>query len=369
LNIEPSPRLNPVQRYQADLAKESFRADPAQKEAVAHFQSLFEELLQPVSSPLFWGRLLARRVPPINGLYVWGGPGRGKTYLMDCFYESLPFAEKRRVHFHRFMLEIHAALDALPRTPDPLRIVAGHLASSYRVLCLDEFHVNDIADAMLLGGLLDALFARRMVLVVTSNMAPDALYRDGIQHERFMPAIDLLKAHCRVHWLDGSQDFRLALLQRGGTYRLLDDIASGTWIGSVFAGLIATEPGYDVRIVVHGRDLQARAAADDIVWFDFAALCLMPRSARDYLELAREFHTLLLHGVPCFDEDMDEAARRFMHLIDALYDHNVKLVMTADAEPENLYAGTRLAIAFERTASRLVEMSSIAYLARPHRTD
>lgn len=347
----------------------NFQADPAQEIAVAYFQSLYERLIQAPEAVSLWQRLRRRRAEPIPGLYIWGGPGRGKTYLMDCFYESLPFGEKRRVHFHRFMLEIHAALDALPKTPDPLRIVAHDLVKKYRVLCLDEFHVTDIADAMLLGGLLEALFAQQLVLVATSNIAPDALYRDGIQREHFLPAIDLLERHCTVYCLDGQQDFRLALLQQGGTYRVIDHVSADGWLREYFSGLIAIEPRFETSISLCDRKVPARAVADDVVWLDFETMCLMPRSARDYLELAREFHTVLLQGVPRFKEDMDEAARRFMHLIDALYDHRVKLVMTSDAVPENLYAGNRLAKSFTRTTSRLVEMSSADYLCRPHRPD
>ena len=361
--------LSPRQRYTADLGREGFHADSAQQDAVEHLQLVYETLLEPVPVPSLWNRLLGRTARPVSGLYLWGAPGRGKTYLMDCFFDSIPFAAKRRVHFHRFMLEIHAALDDLPKTPDPLVMVADDLARRYRVLCLDEFHITDIADAMLLGGLLDAMFKRNMVLVATSNTEPDALYADGIQRERFLPAIDMLKAHCAVYWMQGRQDFRLELLQHGGTYRVIDGASARCWLQAYLAELTAVEPRFDVSISLSGRDLVVRALADDVIWCDFDALCLMPRSARDYLELAREFHTLLLQDVPRFEEDNDEAARRFMHLIDALYDHGVKLVMAAAAAPDSLYGGTRLERAFRRTASRLTEMSSTTYLARPHRPD
>jgi len=360
--------MTPRQRYQADLDRQGFHPDVAQQQAVELLQSVYDRLIgqQPVLP--VWNRLLGQRLTAVKGLYLWGGPGRGKTYLMDCFYECLPFGEKRRVHFHRFMLEIHEALDALPKTPDPLLVVADKLAGGCRVLCLDEFHVTDIADAMLLAGLLEALFARQLTLVATSNIAPNTLYENGLQRDRFLPVIDLLQDNTRVYELDGRQDFRLELLQHNGTYQLASGKAAREWLEKALCELAPVKFQRKVTIVVHGRNLHAHALAEDMVWFDFDELCLQPRSARDYLELAREFHALLLEGVPCMGEDLDEAARRFIHLIDALYDHGVKLLATADAVPDRLYEGTRLEKAFRRTASRLTEMSSKHYLSCPHRT-
>jgi cell division protein ZapE len=361
--------MSPHDRYLADLGRAGFHDDPDQRRALGCFQDLYERLVKPVPRPALWQRLLGREAAPVQGLYVWGGPGRGKTYLMDCFFESLPFSEKRRVHFHRLMLEIHATLGTLPKTPNPLPIVAAKLAERCKVLCLDEFDVTDVADAMLLGGLLEALFARLVTLVATSNTAPDELYSDGLQRERFLPAIDLLKTHTRVHHVGGGRDFRLELLQESGTYRVADGESDRSWMCAHLRELATVEPRWDTVIRFLGRDLQARAIADDIVWFEFGELCLKPRSARDYLELAREFHTLLLNGVPHFNEEHDEAALRFMHLIDALYDHGVKCIIVADDLPERLYERGRLAKPFERTASRLTEMSRASYLARPHRPD
>ena len=361
--------MSPRDRYFADLGRAGFHDDPDQRRAVDCFQGLHERLVNPAAKSALWARLLRTDAAPVQGLYVWGGPGRGKSYLMDCFFESLPFTEKRRVHFHRLMLEIHATLGTLPKTPNPLPIVAGRLAEHCRVLCLDEFHVSDIADAMLLGGLLESLFARLVTVVATSNTAPDQLYRDGLQRERFLPAIELLKTHTRVHHLGGARDFRLELLQESGTYRVADGESDRNWMCAQLRELATVEPHWDTAIRFLGRDLQARAIADDIVWFEFEELCLKPRSVRDYLEIAREFHTLLLHGVPHFDQEHDEAALRFMHLIDALYDHGVKCIIVADDLPERLYQGGRLEKPFARTASRLTEMSRASYLARPHRPD
>lgn len=362
--------MTPRERYQADLDRQALQTDAAQQAAVDQFQKLYElVVLRPPPSVPFWKHWLSMRPAAPTGLYLWGGPGRGKTYLMDCFFESLPFAEKRRVHFHRFMLEIHAALDALPKTPDPLRIVAANLTVQCRVLCLDEFHVSDVADAMLLSGLLEALLERRLVLVATSNTAPDDLYKNGLQRKHFEPAIALLQNHTRVVHLNSEQDFRLALLQQGGTYQVAGNNNAHEWLQDYLGELSPMEFQAEAMVRLFGRDIRAIALADDIAWFDFQELCMQPRSARDYLELAREFHTLLLEGVPCMGEGMDEAARRFIHLIDALYDHGVKLVMTAETLPEQLYRGSRLEILFRRTASRLTEMSSSVYLAKPHRPD
>ena len=359
--------MTPAARYRADLEQAGFRPDPAQRRAVRHLQSLHEALRAPPRRR-WWQTLTGRRPAPVRGLYLWGGPGRGKTWLMDRFHDSLPFAARRRVHFHRFMLEVHARLDALPRTPDPLRIVARGIAGEARVLCLDEFHVTDIADAMLLAGLLEALFQQGITLVATSNLRPRDLYPDGLQRERFLPAIGLIERHTRVLALDGGQDFRLLELEQGGTSRIGGD--GGAWLAARFDALVppgCRRPATVLR--VSGREVPARALAEDVAWFDFDTLCRRPLSARDYLELAREFHTLLLQDVPQLDEEADEAARRFMHLVDALYDHGVKLVMNAAVEPARLYRGRRLAAAFARTASRLTEMAGAAYLARPHRPD
>ena len=361
--------MGPQQRYLADLARAGFHDDSEQRRALGCFQDLYDRLTGVSPAPGRWSRLVGRRVAAVQGLYVWGGPGRGKTYLMDCFFDSLPFGQKRRVHFHRLMLEIHAQLGELPKTPNPLPIVAARLAQGCRVICLDEFHVTDVADAMLLGGLLKSLFGRLVTLVATSNVAPDELYREGLQRERFLPAIELLKTHTTVHHLDGARDFRLELLQESGTYRVADGASDRDWLCAHLRELAAVEPHWDTVIRFFGRDLRARAIADDIGWFDFEELCLKPRSARDYIEIAREFHTVLLDGVPRFNEERDEAALRFMHLIDALYDHGVKCILVADDSPECLYQRGRLAKQFERTASRLTEMSGARYLARLHRPD
>ena len=362
--------MTPLERYQADVAQGGFHNDAGQQQAVGRLQGLYNSLVCPVVTTPAWLRLFSKKTPPLRGLYLWGGPGRGKTYLMDCFYESLPEATGRRVHFHRYMLEVHEALDGLTRITDPLDVVAGQQASQCRVLCLDEFHVTDVADAMLLTGLLTGLFRRGVVLVATSNTAPDALYPDGLQRQRFLPAIDQLKTHCQVFELNGKQDFRLEHLQHGSIYQIISGRPARDWLNTRLRDLAPLSGKHGkTRLSLAGRSLAVRALAGDIVWVEFAELCEQPHSVRDYLELAREFHTLLLEAVPLMTEEQDEAARRFIHLVDALYDHNVNLVVTAAAPPEQLYTGHRLQDAFARTASRLIEMSGQAYLAKPHRSD
>ncbi len=362
--------LSPRERYQAALASSRFRVDDRQAQVVEQLQLLHEALRVPPPQPDFWKRLIGVQAPSIRGLYLWGGPGRGKTWLMDAFFDSVPFAEKRRVHFHRFMLEIHRALDKLPKTPNPLLIVADRLAAQFRLLCIDEFHVTDVADAMLLAGLLEALFARRVTLVATSNIEPQGLYHEGLQRARFLPAIELIEQHTEIMALDGGEDYRMALLQQSGTCLVGgDDAAARTWLQEHLDALVGTLPKHGAVLRLAGRELNTVAMADDVVWFTFTELCLQARSARDYLELACEFHTLLLEAVPELSAEMDEGARRFMHLIDALYDHGVKLVMTTDTPPEQLYSGRQLARPFQRTASRLMEMASEDYLSRPHRSD
>jgi cell division protein ZapE len=357
--------MTPLERYQAELARGAYCADAAQQSAVERLQLLYERLCLTLNRP-WWSRWrpLARAV---KGIYLWGAPGRGKTWLMDAFHDCLPMEVRRRVHFHRFMLEVHQALAELPKMANPLDRVAGQLAAQCQVLCIDEFHVVDVADAMLLAGLLDGLVRRGVALVITSNTAPEALYPYGLQRARFLPAIALLQAHCDSVEISGARDFRLEHLQHSGVYSILAGDVAYRWLASCLQELAGSGGQQGAVLQLSGRRFQALAMAEDIVWLDFETLCEQPASTRDYLQLAQEFHTLLLQDVPVMGEEADEAARRFIHLVDTLYDHNVKLVVTAAAGPAELYTGQRLQSAFGRTASRLSEMSSQAYLARPHR--
>ena len=362
----------PWQRYQADLQREDFSHDSAQEQAVLLLQDLYERL---VASPgkhgsglKAWVRQLRRvELEPEIGLYLWGGVGRGKTYLVDAFFECLPFSDKLRVHFHRFMQRVHAELTILEGQKNPLETVAERFSREARVLCFDEFFVTDIGDAMILGGLMKALFTRGVTLVATSNVEPGRLYENGLQRQRFLPAIALLEKYTRVVNVDGGVDYRLRTLQQAELYHFPLDAGADRSLQDSFSRL-APEPGkHWERLEINNRYLTCRCVADDVVWFDFAELCAGPRSSNDYIELARIFHAVLISGVPEFLPDRDDQARRFINLVDEFYDRNVKLVLTAAKPLLELYAGGRLEFEFQRTVSRLQEMQSYEYLAREHR--
>jgi len=301
-----------------------------------------------------------------HGLYLWGAVGRGKTWLMDLFYASLP-GEARRLHFHHFMREVHDSLGRLRNRRDPLPLVARALAARGAVLCLDELFVADIADAMILGGLFEALLRVGVTLVITSNTAPDELYRDGLQRERFLPAIALLQHELHVLELDGAVDYRLRQLQRRPIYLPSQSPDTPARLAALFEALADRKAESQRELVIQGRPLHALRRSGGLAWFSFATLCEGARSQNDYVELAADFHTLLLSEVPVFAEpQQDDAARRLIALVDELYDQGVKLIVSAAAAPGMLYRGEQLREPFQRTASRLTEMQSEAYLARPH---
>lgn len=367
------PAALPSQRYADGVAAGDWNDDPAQHAALAELDRLHLALAGPVEPRGLLQRLFGKPVQPApDGLYLWGGVGRGKTFLIDLFYAGLPIAEKRRTHFHRFMRDVHARLRDHAGERDPLAAIAREWRGSLRVLVLDEFFVSDIGDAMLLGRLLTRLFEEGVALVTTSNAAPGELYKDGLQRARFVPAIATLERHCRVLYLDSPLDYRLRALTRSPVYRapLADD--SEAWLDARWRELggdstLLGSAHREAGILIDGRRIPVRARAQGMAWFDFGALCEGPRGSADYIEIATEFHTVLLGGVPVFDVHRDDAARRFVTLIDELYDRHVNLVCTADAAPPALYRGERLLAAFERTASRLIEMQSAEYLAREHR--
>ena len=360
-----SEALSPAAHYAADLQREGFAADPAQASAVAALQKLHEELInKPPTRRLGSGKL---RYPAVKGLYFWGGVGRGKTYLMDVFFESLPFTRKRRTHFHRFMLDIHERRRRFTDVRNPLAKIADELADEARVLCFDEFFVSDIADAMILGELMKALFARGITLVTTSNIEPDGLYKNGLQRQNFLPAIAALKAHVQVMNVDGGVDHRLRHLTNAELYLSPCDTGCENTLLAYFTQFAGSPGTEGVTLTIHGRELTARRHGADVAWFDFTELCEGPRGAADYIELARTHHTLILSQVPQLGIADENEARRFITLIDELYDRNVKMVIAADTPIEQLYRGERLLFEFERTKSRLTEMRTVEYLQRPHR--
>jgi cell division protein ZapE len=361
----------PKQRYNAAIERGELLPDPAQAELVDRTQELYETLTRDSAKPRnildgLRGIIRDRNSAPIKGLYIWGGVGRGKTLLVNDFHEALPFDSKLRIHFHAFMQYAHGELKALSRREDPLAQVADGLARDTRLICFDEFHVSDIADAMILGGLLARLFERGVTLVATSNIAPDDLYKNGLQRARFLPAIELIKEHTRVVELDSILDYRLRALERVEIYHQPLDAQAEAALSDAFEKLSPESVVESALIEIAGRDIASLRAAEGIAWFDFAALCETPRSAADYIEIARRFHTILLARVPRLDDEKRDSALRFVHLIDALYERSVNLVVSAQAPPETLYVGHKLKQKFARAASRLEEMQTRDYLAREH---
>jgi len=382
---DPAAPGLPSQHWQAGVARGEWEADPAQRAALAQLDRLHAALTEPPPPGHWLHRLFGRAPPPPQGLYLWGGVGRGKTFVVDLFYQHLPLPVQRpyplqgagedlprgkyRTHFHRFMQGVHALLREHAGERDPLAKIVAGWRGRLKVLVLDEFFVSDIGDAMLLARLLTRMFAEGIVLVTTSNAVPADLYKDGLQRARFLPAIALLEQHCRVLELVSDTDYRLRTLTRSPVWRAPLDADADVWLGERWKALDGTgaNAGSPRHIVIDGRPIPVRARGKGMLWCAFSALCEGARAAGDYIHIATEFHTVLLAGIPLFDGDNDDAARRFITLIDELYDRHVNLVCTAAAAPTHLYTGRRLAFAFERTASRLIEMASAEYLARAHR--
>lgn len=358
-------RHSPLHWYAALARRPDFRPDQAQQRAVERLQRLHDDLL---AFKRFRDRPFVKTLDlgtPPRGLYLHGGVGRGKSMLMDAFFANLPYRRKRREHFHAFMRAIHQAMTQLKNAADPLVTIAADFAKRVRVLCLDELHVNDIGDAMILGRLLQNLFEQGVVIVTTSNYAPDSLYKDGLQRERFLPAIDIIKRYMDVVSVDGPTDFRLRQLERVAAYHTPLGTKAEEQLAHTFEALCprATAGG---SIEVNERRIATKRLAPDVVWFDFAELCVSPRSQIDYLEIARSFHTVFLSGVPRMSHEQASEARRFTWLVDIFYDHRVKLMLLAETAPEYLYCEGERSDEFHRTVSRLLEMQSRDYLAQAH---
>ena len=366
----------PKFRYLQDLKRDDFAEDPAQKDAVDLLDELHQRLVSVnagSNSGLLSG-LLARihQAPkqPEQGLYLWGGVGRGKTYLMDIFFETLPFESKLRVHFHRFMRRVHSDLKQFRGYPNPLEKVAKKISDEADVICFDEFFVSDITDAMLLGNLLQGLFKRGVCLVATSNIPPDKLYSNGLQRQRFLPAIALLKKHCKIVNVDGGVDHRLRKLEKSELYHSPLSQQSYNAVGAIFEDLRATDASIvkNTQLRIGSRLIPVERLTSDIVWFEFSAICEGPRSQNDYIDIALEFHAVVITGVPVFGANNDDAARRFINLVDEFYDRNVKLIVSAAQPLDSLYTKGNLSFEFERTKSRLMEMQSNQYLGRAHQS-
>lgn len=352
--------------YAAALEAKGFQADPAQMQAVERLHQLYELLVNfksARSSKL--KRMLSSPMVP-RGVYFWGGVGRGKSFIMDCFFAAVPYQRKKRIHFHAFMHQIHAELRQQAGKADPLVQVATRIAKETRLLCFDEFHVSDIADAMILGRLLELLFEKGVVFVMTSNYPPDNLYPNGLQRMNFLPTIELLKNKLDIMPLDGGQDYRLRKLEVMPVYHVPHDDETERAMAEYFT-VAATLPGASGESIdINHRKIPTILLAPGVVWFDFMAICGDGRAQSDYLELVKEFHTILVSNIPVLEVRHGAEARRFTWLVDVCYDHRVKLIISAGAYPDDLYVEGPNAHEFFRTASRLTEMQSLEYLALPH---
>ncbi len=355
--------------YEESLSREGHVRDPAQSEVIVQLEDLQQRIYRS-AAPKYRLLDIIRRKPAsragVKGLYLWGGVGRGKTFLMDLFFETLDIKQKRRIHFHRMMHDVHSRLQNLGDIENPLDAVAAQIADETRVLCFDEFFVSDIGDAMILGRLLTGLFQRGVTLVATSNASPDDLYKDGLQRQQFLPAIEQIKRHTDLVHMDGDTDYRLRLLQKAGTYLTPDDDRAQQRLEYFFAESATSQVRINVALEINGREIVALKCGKGVAWFEFRSLCDGPRSQADYIEIARWYPSVIVSGVPRLTARREDEARRFIALVDEFYDRRVKLIVSAEATAENLYSGKRLAFEFDRTVSRLVEMQSSDYLALPH---
>jgi cell division protein ZapE len=356
--------------YEDSLDRDGHVRDPAQLDVIDRLEDLQHRMQhRDAPRPGLLTALFRKRRPDsmdARGLYLWGGVGRGKTFLMDLFYENLDVDKKRRIHFHRMMHDVHRRLGLLENVEDPLDSVAADIAAEIRILCFDEFYVSDIADAMILGRLLDGLFKRGVTLVTTSNSIPEDLYKDGLQRQQFLPAIELINQFTDVVHVSGETDYRLRLLQEAGTFITPDDERAMQKLSFLFDKSATSQIREDYDLEINDRRIRVVKCAKGLAWFDFASLCDGPRSQADYIELARWYPSVIISGVPELDATKEDQARRFIALVDEFYDRRVKLIVSAAATAELLYTGSRLSFEFERTVSRLTEMQSNDYLALPH---
>ncbi|CQD41795.1 cell division protein ZapE [Yersinia mollaretii] len=373
--MQPS---TPTTLYQQALDAGDYQSDNVQQRAVAQLDQIYHALKQRQSeSPAGAGlrgrlnRLIGRAapkiaIPPVQGLYMWGGVGRGKTWLMDMFFHSLPGERKLRLHFHRFMLRVHEELAELQGHEDPLEIIADNFKAQTDVLCFDEFFVTDITDAMLLATLLEALFARGITLVATSNIPPDNLYHNGLQRARFLPAIALIKQYCDVMNVDAGIDYRLRTLTQANLYLTPLNEQTEQEMDAIFVKLAGKEGEHAPVLEVNHRPLPAICAAQGVLAVDFHTLCEEARSQLDYIALSKLYHTVLLHNVHRMETRDENTARRFLALVDEFYERRVKLIIAAEASMYEIYGGERLKFEYQRCLSRLQEMQSEEYLSLPH---
>ncbi|HNT39168.1 MAG TPA: cell division protein ZapE [Rubrivivax sp.] len=354
------------QLYEKTLAERGYVADEAQLRAIAALERCENEWADYKARRSNAITKLIRRPPIPRGVYMWGGVGRGKSFLMDCFFQTVPLTRKTRLHFHEFMREVHRQLQDLKGTVNPLDELGRRIARRYRLICFDEFHVADVTDAMILHRLLESLFENRVSIVTTSNFHPDELYPNGLHRDRILPAIALLKTRLEVVNVDAGNDYRRRSLDQIDMYHWPLDAAAEAAMKRAFEQLAEARDEEAVMYIEH-RELRALRRAGGVVWFDFRTLCGGPRSQNDYLEIASRFHTVLLSGVPQMPPRLASEARRFTWLVDVLYDRRVKLILSAAVPAEELYTEGPLVHEFPRTVSRLAEMQTAEYLALARR--
>jgi len=358
--------MNVQEFYEDALSKRDFKPDEAQRRAVDRLQQAYQEWVDFKAQRSNSFKRLINRPDVPRGVYMWGGVGRGKSFLMDSFYSVVPLVRKTRLHFHEFMREVHRQLDELKGVANPLDMVAQRIAKKYRLICFDEFHVSDVADAMLLYNLMKALFDNGVSFIMTSNYDPDLLYPDGLHRDRLLPTIALLKEKMDIMNVDAGIDYRGRALEQVESYYTPLGAVADRALRHAFSG-IAESGDEEPKVQIEGREIKCLRRAGGIVWFDFATLCGGPRSQNDYLELASRFHTVILSGIPAMSAAQSSEARRFTWLIDVFYDQKVKLLMSAAVPPEQLYTVGTLANEFHRTVSRIVEMQSREYMEKEQR--
>ncbi|WP_034590090.1 cell division protein ZapE [Acinetobacter variabilis] len=358
--------ISPAERYAQALSSGRFMPDDAQAMAVHELNRTWLELIQRFKASKKAFRRFRRQTSP-KGVYMWGGVGRGKTWLMDQFYESIPFRRKTRMHFHHFMQHVHRELNKLSGQRNPLDLVADQIYKDAVVICFDEFFVSNVTDAMILSDLFQKLFERGITLVATSNIAPDGLYKNGIHRDRFLPTIEMVKKNCVILNVDAGVDYRLRVLKQAQLFKYPLTHDNKNWLAHRYTALTQTQISSQESIIINNRIVETVAHTEDVLWCEFSELCLKPRSPADFIEIANIYNTVLVSNVPHLTDFLNDATRRFIYLVDEFYDRGVKLLLTSEDNIVDLYKGERLAFEIERTRSRLLEMQSDEYLHSEHR--
>lgn len=358
--------ISPAERYAQALASGQFLPDQEQAQAVHELDRVWQELIQRFKASKKAFRRFRRQTAP-KGVYMWGGVGRGKTWLMDQFYESVPFRRKTRMHFHHFMQYVHRELNKLSGQRNPLELVADQIYKEAVVICFDEFFVSNVTDAMILSDLFQKLFTRGITLVATSNIAPDGLYKNGIHRDRFIPTIEMVKKNCVILNVDAGVDYRLRVLKQAQLFKSPLTHEHKLWMAQRFTALTQTQVQSQEAILINNRIVETIGHTEDVLWCEYSELCLKPRSPADFIEIANIYNTVLVSNVPHLTDYLSEGTRRFIYLVDEFYDRGVKLLLTSEDSIIDIYQGEKLAFEIERTRSRLLEMQSDDYLQTSHR--